>query len=85
MAIEYYRAESHKKVFITFSFEHEAEFKKLVQRGINLWPDASPVLKEFSDMVTNGEILQDYRKQAGLPSIIEPTHNYVPTGYVPRT
>lgn len=41
------------------------EFKELVQRGTNLWPDASPDIKEFADLVTNGRVLQDYRAQAG--------------------
>lgn len=41
------------------------QFKELVQRGTNLWPDASPEIKEFADLVTNGKVLQDYRAQAG--------------------
>lgn len=41
------------------------EFKELVQRGTNLWPDASPDIKEFADLVTNGKVLQDYRAQIG--------------------
>lgn len=39
------------------------DFKVLVQRGSNLWPDAPPKIKEFADLVTNGEVLQDYRSQ----------------------
>lgn len=38
-------------------------FKELVQRGSNLWPDASHGIKEFADIVTNGKILQDYVSQ----------------------
>ncbi len=39
-------------------------FKELVQRGANLWPDAPPSIKEFADLVTGGEVLQDYYSQA---------------------
>lgn len=52
-------------IVINIPFEHAKEFKELVQRGTNLWPDASPDIKEFADLVTNGRILQDYRAQAG--------------------
>lgn len=41
------------------------EFQELIQRGSNLWPDASPAVKEFADMITSGWILQDYQAQAG--------------------
>jgi len=46
------------------SVEH---FKQLVQRGTNLWPDAPPEIKEFADIVTNGEVYQDYFSQANKP------------------
>lgn len=36
------------------------QFQELVQRGANLWPDASPAIKEFADRVTNGKVMQDY-------------------------
>lgn len=38
-------------------------FQELVQRGANLWPDATPAIKAFADQVTNGKVLQDYSKQ----------------------
>lgn len=38
-------------------------FKELIQRGANLWPDAPAEIKEFADLITNGQILQDYRSQ----------------------
>lgn len=38
-------------------------FQQLIQRGANLWPDAPPEIKEFADLVTNGEVLQDYKSQ----------------------
>lgn len=39
-------------------------FQELIQRGANLWPDAPPEIKEFADLVTNGQIMQDYKRQA---------------------
>jgi hypothetical protein len=38
-------------------------FKELIQRGANLWPDAPAEIKEFADLITSGQILQDYRSQ----------------------
>jgi hypothetical protein len=38
-------------------------FKELVQRGANLWPDAPAEIKEFADLVTTGQVLQDYKAQ----------------------
>jgi hypothetical protein len=35
-------------------------FKQLVQRACNTWTDAPPEIKEFADMVTNGQIFQNY-------------------------
>ncbi len=44
---------------------HYVEFKELIQRGVNLWPDASPAIKEFADKLTNdGWVMQDYSKAA---------------------
>lgn len=40
-----------------------SEFKELVQRATNLWPDASPAIKTFADQITNdGKLMQDYTK-----------------------
>ncbi len=47
---------------------HVAEFKELVQRGANLWPDASPEIKEFADVVTIGSAMQDYKKLNHTPT-----------------
>lgn len=41
-------------------------FQELVQRGTNLWPDAPVEIKEFADLVTSGQVMQDYRKLAGM-------------------
>ena len=39
------------------------EFKELVHRATNLWPDASPEIKAFADQITNnGVLMQDYTK-----------------------
>lgn len=43
--------------------ESQESFKELIQRGANLWPDAPAEIKEFADLITNGQILQDYRSQ----------------------
>lgn len=62
--IEYFsQTDSTGASIIYVRQEHKAELKELIQRGANLWPDASPAIKEFADMVTSGKILQDYRKQ----------------------
>lgn len=42
------------------------KFKELVQRATNLWPDAPPTVKEFADVITSGNSLQDYYAQAGV-------------------
>lgn len=39
------------------------DFQKLIQRGANLWPDAPPGIKELADLVTNGQVLQNYWEQ----------------------
>ena len=53
-------------LILTVGPENVAEFKKLIQRGANLWPDTSPQIKAFADQITNGKILQDYYAQANL-------------------
>lgn len=51
--------------FITINEDHSFEsFKLLVQRAVNLWPDAPPEIKEFADKITNdGKVQQDYQTQ----------------------
>ena len=39
------------------------DFKLLVQRAMNTWPDAPAELKEFADLLLEGKILQDYKSQ----------------------
>lgn len=43
--------------------ELRKEFNDLVQRGANMWPDSSPSMKEFADMVTSNQVMQDYHSQ----------------------
>lgn len=45
--------------------KHETteNFKTLVQRAMNTWPDAPAELKEFADLLLEGKILQDYKSQ----------------------
>lgn len=38
-------------------------FKELVRRATNCWDTAPPQVKEFADLVTNGEIFQKYEDQ----------------------
>lgn len=38
-------------------------FKELVFRATNLWPDAPPEIKRFSDLLLHGKVLQDYDSQ----------------------
>ncbi len=45
------------------SAESLKQFKELVQRATNLWPDAHPDIKDFADLVTNEKIFQDYHSQ----------------------
>ena len=54
-------------VEVHFSGLAAAEFRTLVQRGLNLWPDASPEMKEFGDLLLEGKILQDYWAQDTSP------------------
>jgi hypothetical protein len=64
-------------IVVTVVGQESAEaFKQLVQRATNLWPDASPEIKEFADRVTNHDLLanlggkralQDYKQQDTSP------------------
>ena len=60
----------HVTQFITGAYEIHVppglgeEFRELVQRATNLWPDASPAIKAFADQVTSGKLMQDYSSPA---------------------
>lgn len=51
--------------------EHLEEFKKMIRRAFNCWPDASPDLKEFADRVIHDKPLQDYWAQDFRKKIIK--------------
>lgn len=53
-------------LIIAIEPENIPMFQELVQRGTNLWPDASPELKIFADLVTTGAVQQDYKLQSGV-------------------
>jgi hypothetical protein len=38
-------------------------FQKMVNKACNCWPDAPPEIKEFADLITSGQVYQDYRRQ----------------------
>lgn len=40
--------------------EDYALFQELVQRAVNLWPDAPAKIKSFADVVTVGKVQQEY-------------------------
>lgn len=48
---------------VTITPESWIHFQELVQRGANLWPNAPPEIKAFADLVTTGQVLQDYKTQ----------------------
>jgi hypothetical protein len=54
-----YRLQNNQ-LSITIPESFQAEFKELCQRAGNLWPDASPEVKTFIDLITEGKVQQDY-------------------------
>lgn len=40
-------------------------FKQMVQRGVNLWPDAPASIKSAADIITNGAEMQPYAQLSG--------------------
>lgn len=38
-------------------------FQRMVNKACNCWPDAPPEIKTFADLITNGQVYQDYRLQ----------------------
>lgn len=59
-------------------------FKKLVQRATNLWPDATPEIKEFADLITVGTVQQDYKAQdTSVPTKEKKKHHNI-TRIIPR-
>lgn len=77
-------SDTGKEMFISLNEKHLAAFKKLIQRGANLWPDAPPYIKDLADIITNdGVIQQNYYAQDTSPKdtekkTAESTDNDVP-------
>ena len=40
-------------------------FRELIQRGANLWPDATAEVKTAADEITNGTAMQPYSDMSG--------------------
>lgn len=59
-----YPASSTPRMQIDLSGEHIEMFKQLINRAMNTWDRAPAELKAFADMVTEGEVLQDYSTQS---------------------
>lgn len=52
------------------------QFQQLCQRAGNLWPDASPEMKAFIDLITEGKVQQDYEfLTTGAKGMFTPTLN----------
>lgn len=47
------------------------DFRQLVQRGTNLWPDAPAHIKHFADIITNGKPMQDYFANPNLAGTVK--------------
>jgi len=58
-----------KQCFTVHAYGKEdlALFKELIRRGANVWDRAPPQIKAFVDMVTVGEVQQDYYAQENIP------------------
>lgn len=41
-------------------------FKEMIQRGTNLWPDAQPEIKELADQVTNNNWISDAKPHGNM-------------------
>lgn len=48
---------------IVVSSKSVKDFKQMVHRATNLWPDAPPEIKELADLITVGYIQQNYHVQ----------------------
>lgn len=49
------------------------QFKQLISKALNSFPDAHPALKELGDMLTHGKVLQDYYSQRTDKQLIAPS------------
>lgn len=60
------------------------DFKNLIQRGINLWPDASPTMKSIADIITIGTVQQNYYETPQLTPTPQPEDIALMTVYEPN-
>lgn len=65
------------KITLTLSEESIEQFKTILSRALNTFPEAHPDWKELWDMMEHGYVLQDYRpspksKDTGLSEPREP-------------
>lgn len=56
----YARTDALGNIEVHVSKDSAHQFKELVQRGTNLWPDAPAEIKWLADIITNGKPMQDY-------------------------
>lgn len=69
MSIQSYDSGIHHAVIV--DKEDLPAFKEMVARGLNVWPDAPPALKEFHDNLLHGYPLQDYYSQSPMKGMYE--------------
>lgn len=50
-------------------------FQELVFRATNLWPDAPAEVKQFADIITCGQPMQNYIANPHLSGIPKKSHN----------
>lgn len=43
------------------------QFKQILNRALNCWPECPPDFKELADMLFHGRVLQDYRDKKNEP------------------
>lgn len=54
---------SDNSLSLTIQSQLVPQFKDLINRALNCFPDAHPELKELGDILTEGKVLQDYASQ----------------------
>lgn len=63
MSDSIYLVENLHGLDITIPKDLVPQFKQLVSKALNAWPDCHPALKEFGDMLEHGKVLQNYYSQ----------------------
>lgn len=54
---------STQSIVIVVDTDSLEDFKKLINKGLNTWDRAHPELKKLGDLVTTGQVQQDYYSQ----------------------